>query len=656
MNEDEFNFDPAEFLIQKDARTSRRKRNEANFKVANEDTPFTIVGNDSFFKLLYQFHQGSGFFCIVLTHVCHLLTVLFTILFSTFLTTCVDWKSIHNGEKKKFKDAIYPSCSPERGRNPFITFTFVIFFSYWVYTCAKTGNYISRMWKIREIWTGILGLSSNVKWVTWQSVIDRYHTRVDGGVDSYYIVNRIMRWDNYLIAMLTKDTMGLNKYGNVFTKVIQWNLHRCLLYTLFRDDETLVKDVMLRSRTDEYVQQLRKNLMICGVLNLLGAPFVLCAQTVYFIYRHVSEYHHNPKAIGMYVFTPMARWKLRHFNELPHVYTARLNNAHPKIIEYLAQFASEENNIILKFISFVLGATLQILAVVAFLYPDVIISLFLIEQPVIVYIGTIALLYTITRNNTVEEFPPSEPEMKFTELLKTLHYSPASWANISTLGRHQEIQRLFRYQFLVFLQEVASIIYGPFLFFFYLPTRAHEIVNFFRENSVHVDKLGIICSCAIFDAERAMIEATDDDIASITSSVGRKTSTSLLNFKRSYPTWDPVRFKRYTISHNMMDDDISEDRDLEGDPPDALPSKGGFIRPQNVRDYLEREKEAKRKGKEKEEEEEEYGTPKGSRSFGSESIFVNDKMSGKIITNYDDEDPGSSNSSSLDELPFPMVD
>lgn len=572
INDEESNIDPTDFFLHRGGHEyeHQRARVYTNYDTASSrsrglrdlvNAPFTIVGDDQFFQHLYEYHQGCGFLCIVLTQISYILTVLFTITFSTFLMTCVDWKGIHDKRKTDLYDAIWPMCRPDGGRNGLLTFAFSVFIIWWVIITVRSVFYILRIRKIHELWVGVLGLSGDVQWVTWQMVIDAFHERVDPTVDSHYIVNRIMRWDNYLIAMLTKDTFGWNAWSGVFTKVLEWNLETSISEALFRDDGILIKDVMNPYRKQEYVQRLQKSFYYYGILNIICMPFVFSALTVYFIYRYVSEYHKNPKAMGLYSFTPLAKWKLRDFNELPHVYTARLNRAHPTIIEYLGQFVNQSYNIVTKFVSFILGSTLLILVGVSFFYPDMIVSLFLTEKPIIFYAGVVGLLFAMVHNGTVEEPVVYEPEEKFDQLMKDLHGTPTSWNNMSTKQRYYEIRKLFRYKWIILLLEIVSVIYVPFIMLLWLPKRAEKIVNFFRENSIDVDKMGTICSCAKFDVHQPLMRATDDDdddVCSVTSSMERKMSTSKMNFQETYRTWDPERFRLKGTTSQMLTQEYEE--------------------------------------------------------------------------------------------------
>lgn len=579
---DSDHFDPREYFSRPIPSHSRVDIDPEGEEYLTGEAPFTIVGDDELFQHLYKYHRGGGFSCIILTELSYLFTVLFTIIFSTFLLTCVDWTALQSGSKRKLEDAIYPSCSPPGGRSFFVSLLVFAFTTWWCIQAYRTSRYLQRLWKIRGIWIGRLGLSSDVKWVTWQNVIDRYHERIDSATDSHYIVNCIMRWDNYMIALLTKDIFEFGELsglggGTIFTKFVEWNITQCIKHALFRDDGILIQDVMRNASKKEYTERLRKSFIIGSVLGAIFAPFAISAVSVYLVYRYVSEYHKDPEALGLYCFTPLARWKLRDFNELDHVYMKRINGAHSKIKEYLSQFVNKELEIVMKFISFMVGSMFLTLMVFSLFNSDIIVSLWETEKPIIFYIGILGAVLVMFQNKKSEIPTEFDPCAKFDELIYLLHYTPVSWATMSSLERYHEVGKLFRYKWSIIFQEILSIVYCPLLLFFWLAPRSEKIVSFFRENSVEREKLRIICSCAEFDMYKQFIrtdrhvDETDEDVITeeensasreLTREGGSmesrdalerflksKMSASVLNFREAYPTWDPRFYERRSRSH-----------------------------------------------------------------------------------------------------------
>lgn len=55
---------------------------------------------------------------------------------------------------------------------------------------------------------------------------------------------------------------------------------------------------------------------------------------------------------------------------------------------------------------------------------------------------------------------------------------------------------------MVFVQELLSVVLNPLILTISLPACAPQIIDFFREFTVHVDSLGYVCSFAVFDFKR----------------------------------------------------------------------------------------------------------------------------------------------------------
>ncbi len=87
----------------------------------------------------------------------------------------------------------------------------------------------------------------------------------------------------------------------------------------------------------------------------------------------------------------------------------------------------------------------------------------------------------------------------------------------------------------IFLQELLSVVFAPLVLCLSLPESADQIVDFFREFTVHVNGLGYVCSFAQFDFMRhgnvkyGVQGATVDDEYYLSKQ--GKMEKSFLNFK-----------------------------------------------------------------------------------------------------------------------------
>lgn len=106
-----------------------------------------------------------------------------------------------------------------------------------------------------------------------------------------------------------------------------------------------------------------------------------------------------------------------------------------------------------------------------------------------------------------------------------------------------EFCKLFDYKVSLFLQELLSVLFAPLVLCISLPKCTDQIIDFFREFTIHVDGLGYVCSFSQFDFEKhgnpkygVEGAAVEDDY--YLSKEG-KMEKSFLNFKANNPHWEP---------------------------------------------------------------------------------------------------------------------
>ena len=63
-----------------------------------------------------------------------------------------------------------------------------------------------------------------------------------------------------------------------------------------------------------------------------------------------QEYHKNPSSVSGRSYTRFAQWKFREFNELPHLFTRRLNESYQYADDYISQFPNERVALIMRLV------------------------------------------------------------------------------------------------------------------------------------------------------------------------------------------------------------------------------------------------------------------------------------------------------------------
>ncbi|KAJ9113885.1 hypothetical protein QFC19_000079 [Naganishia cerealis] len=396
-------------------------------------------------------------------------------------------------------------------------------------------------------------------------------------LDAHDVANRIMRQENYLIALFTKDLLdlrvrlplptALKRYipqnmvtsgadgeslyltfgANSLTKALEWNLRYCLLGFIFDERGRVRKEFVKDRGRHGMIESLRHRFMFMGILNAVFAPFIVLYLVMYSFFRYFEEYHKNPSAIGSRGYTPFARWKFREFNELPHVFERRLDESYPAAKQYVDQFPKEITAITMRFVAFISGAFAAVLLLLSVIDPVFLHFEITPDRTVLFYLGVFTSVLAVSRGMVPANNQVFDPELLLTEVVGYVHYMPESWeGKLHSQQVHAEFSKMFQMKLAIFVQEITSVILTPFILLFSLPACAGKIIDFCREFTVHVNGIGYVCSFAVFDFKReGNVKVDQVDGVADTNNASRlidkesKMEQSFLHFKITNPEWQP---------------------------------------------------------------------------------------------------------------------
>lgn len=132
----------------------------------------------------------------------------------------------------------------------------LFFFSlFWVFRAFQLLADLFKLWEMHNFFKYLLDLKEDeLQSVAWQKVVERLmalrdqnpvtsnalkrkHSKTQSKqrMDAHDIANRLMRKENYLIALFNKDILDLTvpfpffrNQGNYLTKTLEWNLWLCI--------------------------------------------------------------------------------------------------------------------------------------------------------------------------------------------------------------------------------------------------------------------------------------------------------------------------------------------------------------------------------------------------------------------------------------------
>lgn len=179
----------------------------------------------------------------------------------------------------------------------------------------------------------------------------------------------------------------------------------------------------------------------------------------------------------------------------------------PFASRYLDQFPKDKTIQLARFVAFVAGALAAVLGVASLLDPEIFFGFEITtERTVLFYLGIFGTVWAIARGMVPEDEDVFDPEFAINNVADFTHYKPKHWTGrLHTEEVRAEFSSLYQMKVVIFLEEILSIIFTPFVLWFSLPQCSERLVDFFREFTVHVDGLGYVCSFALFEFQQSRL-------------------------------------------------------------------------------------------------------------------------------------------------------
>ncbi|CCD22362.1 autophagy protein ATG9 NDAI_0A02040 [Naumovozyma dairenensis CBS 421] len=473
---------------------------------------------DVFLQDVYDYYLGNGFTCIVLEKALNIITLIFVVYISTYLGYCIDYS--HISTSKRLEDIKIDQCY----NNNITGFIKVLLWLFYIFIFLKMAQLyfdVKNLTDIHNFYNYLLNVSDNeLQTIPWQNIIEQIMFLKDQNaltsnvvamkaknrIDAHDVANRIMRKDNYLIALYNSEVLYLSLpiplfRTNILTKTLEWNINLCITGFVF-NESGFVKQMFLKESQRQYLsEELRKRFMLAGVLNIILSPFLVTYFILLYFFRYFNEYKTSPGSLSARQYTPMAEWKFREYNELYHIFKKRLGLSMNVANKYIDQFPKEKTNLILKFVAFLSGSFIAILATLTLVDSENFINFEITNDKSVVFFFTIfGAIWTVSRNAVSQEYNTFNPEETVRELASYTHYLPKEWKNAyHTEEVKNDFCKLYNLRIVILLRELTSLVLTPFVLWFALPRSAENIVDFFREASTYVDGLGYVCKYAMFE-------------------------------------------------------------------------------------------------------------------------------------------------------------
>lgn len=522
-----------------------------------------IVNMDEFLIDLYYFYRGKGFANIVMGRAVDILILMFILAFTTFLKWGINYDYFFNEWSSKsdvnltLRDLIIPNFFARRV--PFsIKFLLFGFACYIILRLIQLySDYKYKLSELQSFYKHLLGISDDLELMTisWSTIVERlmqlkdYNSLTSSNpnlpphyvndlnskvrLNAHDIANRIMRKENYMIALINKEVLdfsipvplfldNLISRRSVLTRTLEWNLKLCIDNFIFNENGQIHQNILKESSRNQLSQELSSRFKMAAIINLILCPFIVIYFVLLYFFRYFNEYKNNPSSlVGLRQYTPWAEWKLREFNELPHFFIKRLHLSVGPANTYINQFPGGflVTNL-MTLANFVSGAILAVLVIMALLFEDEEHNFWAFEitenRSTLFYISLFGTLWALTSSsintstvtNSAENLNTQgvsffyDPEASLRYVSQFTHYLPSSWnGRLHTAEVKKEFCELYSLKIIIIFNEILSVILTPFVLWFKISNSSSAIIDFFREYSIHVDGLGHVCYFAMFNFE-----------------------------------------------------------------------------------------------------------------------------------------------------------
>lgn len=487
---------------------------------------------DNFIIDLYRYYYGKGYYKILMTEVFSILSFTFVIFFTIFVISWVN----------------YPIRSPSDPRyRGFFTARFSWFVAICIIIAAliitiKLWKFLSDVFglrKMKKYYNENLGISDyQLISVEWSSIIEK----VNIGLSSLDIANIIMRKSNFMMALFNYGIVNTAlPFTNirVYNKTLDWYLEICIIDFIFNGKNIREGFASSHTHGEEILSNnLKRRLFIAGIVHILSLPITLLHTLMDSVFVYGEMYYSDPKELGSRDWTVYAKYKLREYNELQHIFDSRMSICSGYAKKYIHQFPSFHMIPIFKFITMVSTAgILYILVLMCF--TSYVTEIVFLGKSMIEYFSILGVIFLVSRGITssYEDTKVYNPKKYMEKLVGFMHYMPAKW--LKDAGEKETLQKVtsyYRYRFMILFNELTGIITAPFILIFSTTKSAEHIVSFVKKNYVLVDEqVGCVCSFANFEKRGN----SDED----------KLQKSIVNFKANHPAWNAPSVSISTVIH-----------------------------------------------------------------------------------------------------------
>jgi autophagy-related protein 9 len=241
-------------------------------------------------------------------------TVAFVAAFTTFLTQCIDYGKVPHG--KKMQDILIKQCTKNISGASNVAIWLLTLYLIWKF-CSNLND-IRRLKRVHDFYLHLLNVpDSDMQTISWQDIVARIMALRDANpvtadkispalrryvlgsqskerLDAHDIANRLMRKENYLIALFNKEILDLTlpipffRNRQLFSRTIEWNLNYCILDFIFNEQGQVRQLVLKDTHRRQLSAALRGRFLFAGFMNVVCAPVIVIYLLIVYFFKYFN--------------------------------------------------------------------------------------------------------------------------------------------------------------------------------------------------------------------------------------------------------------------------------------------------------------------------------------------------------------------------------
>ena len=291
----------------------------------------------------------------------------------------------------------------------------------------------------------------------------------------------------------------------------QWTMYFCILNFMFNHKYQLRPAFYLDPNS------LKRRFFLSGIAHVIFMPFLLFFMTLYFSLQNAYDWKATKDYLGPREWSSAAKWTLREFNELPHLFERRMEPSYDAAEKYLKLFRQNEILTAVGRIMVFLGGSMgAVLFAFAAMNDAILLHVKIADWNLLWYAGVTAAIYSTgkamlpsqekekTPMRTYHSNLSQEMDLALEQVAKHTHHFPdvwkgRGWDKTTTYAAFKE---MYKYKAQLFIQELLSIIVAPYILCVSLPRCAERVCDFVLAIRAETAGAGDVCGYCTFDFDK----------------------------------------------------------------------------------------------------------------------------------------------------------